>query len=270
MTTTGEVTLTKDTCVLSCSSTNKPFTREDNHCDISCDNDPSGDYYYNEENKICKKNCNNEKTIGNLCKSSCDESTDEINLNKYEDEKGICIKQCSFSVTGYIYNSENEYTCINQCPSESFLDNNICYNSCSTVEKYSYSNYCVPNCPKDKRYYVNSEKICLGDCPSNSPYFTITQSITNNVDLFICQDNCKAYVPNSDSTKNSMLCLGDDCNGPYPYFIEETKNGKNIKHCYAECPETYFYEKVKTDNEKNIECLKGCTNDYHYKSQQDL
>ena len=269
LTTTGTVTLTKDTCVLSCSSTNKPFTREDNHCDTSCDKDPSGDYYYNEDNKICKKNCNNEKTNGNFCKLSCDDATDEINLNKYEDEKGICIKQCSLSVTGYIYNSENEYTCINNCPNGSFLDNNICYNSCSTVEKYSYNNYCVPNCPKDKRYYVESAKICLDDCPSNSPYFTITQSTTNNEDLFICQDNCKAYVPNSDSTKNSMLCLGDDCNGAYPYFIEETKNGKTIKHCYAECPETYFYEKVKKENENNIECLKECTNDYLYHFKND-
>ena len=243
-------------CVSSCSLTNKPYTRENNHCDNSCDTDTSGYYYYDNTDKICKKNCEG-KTDGNLCKTSCE--------TKYEDKNGICINQCTSSISGYIYHKENEYLCRNICPEGTFLYDNVCYESCSTtVNKYTYDNYCAPNCLKDKSYYIDTEKKCLDDCPS--PYFTITKATSNTPDLFVCTETCSAYVQNPDTSKNSKLCLGNDCNGAYPYYITETINTKDIKHCYTECPQGYFYIELKNSNNEGIECLPSCDGDlpYHF------
>ena len=55
----------QNSCVEDCSTTSKPFTRENNHCDSSCDTDPSGDYYIDTNNK-CKTHCN-KKVNANLC-----------------------------------------------------------------------------------------------------------------------------------------------------------------------------------------------------------
>jgi hypothetical protein len=63
-----------DACVTECSLTNKKIKRENKHCDISCDENPLGDYYKNEnsENSECKEVCGEEQKIyGNTCKTSC-------------------------------------------------------------------------------------------------------------------------------------------------------------------------------------------------------
>ena len=255
--TDGQISLTKNTCVSECINTNKPYTRENNHCDISCDSDPSGDYFYDESDKKCKKQCDNNgktKKNGNLCKSICNDPDDVSNQNKFEDEKDFCVKECSSSVTGYIYNNKNEFECINECQNgKTFIYNNECLDSCVEGNEYSYNNYCIQKCPKDKRYNEGNEKICLKDCSTGNPYYyKIIATETPNLVSYICQDSCDAYVHYSDSSKKNILCLGDSCTGDYNYYIKDVNNKKQ---CYSECPEEkHFYK----EGEVNIECFENC------------
>ena len=270
LTNNGDIIPNKDKCVSSCSSTSKPFTRENNHCDVSCDSDISGDYYYNDEDKICKRHCDtNEKTNGKFCVPSC-QSIENPELNKYEDENKNCLDSCSDSITGYIYNEERSFDCINECPSTKFIDNNLCLASCPETENsniYKYNNLCVPNCPKDKRYFVSSgesKNKCLDDCPEEYPYFSITKIQNPDVYLFECKNTCGAYVPNEDPDKNALLCLGNACNGAYQYFLEKNINGKDIKECYPQCPNLYYSEE-RDENKVNLQCYRDCkTQDLYY------
>ena len=255
---------TQDSCVSQCSLTSKEFTRENNHCDNSCDLDPSGDIYYNNDNKICKRHCDsNEKAYGYLCVSSC--PSEDSGLNKYEDNDN-CIQSCSDSITGNIYNEKDDFKCINRCPNGKFLDINVCLNSCSETINgniYEYNNLCVPNCPKDKRYFVNdgnSKNKCLEECPKDFPYYSITRnedSDTNTVTyLFECKNTCGAYIPNPDSTINALLCLNDKCNGAYQYYID--KNENTIKECYPQCPNNLYYSEERSLGKEDIQCYTDC------------
>ena len=48
-----------DSCVRDCSTTNKPLARKNGHCDINCDTNPLGDYFYSKEKDRCLYKINN-------------------------------------------------------------------------------------------------------------------------------------------------------------------------------------------------------------------
>ena len=97
-------------------------------------------------------------------------------------------------------------------------------------------------------------KICLNDCPTNYPYYTIMPDLLGN--LYGCQAGCEGYVvPNEDTLINAKLCLDSCPEGDYKYKIE------SLRHCYKDCPtEAKFHFSVSSppsatdDNNCYVKC----------------
>ena len=246
-----------DACVSECSNTNKKITRENNHCDVECDTNPSGDYFHDETQNdyyTCKKQCDNsdgskQKMYGNVCKNSCQ---NENSQNIYEDANNQCIKSCQYSINGNIYyiGDSNNCICQNQCLNY-LIENNKCINPSET--SYKLNNQIVKSCPKSSIFF-NNENNCLDKCSNenseNPNYYSITED-----KMYKCENvgstGCKAYV--SISSENS-LCLGDKCSEIYPFYISN-----DSKHqCYRKCPDNYYY--INSNNESLDELICYDTN----------
>ena len=224
-----------DACVSDCSTTNKIYQRSNHHCDIKCDSNPLGDYFHNNDNYICKSNCEDvglTKKYGNICKEKCDFSDSQ---KQYEDSL-FCLKGCEYTFDNKIYYIEDNYEC-----KESLLDyiieNNKGLSKCENNDnsKYYSNNQCVNNCPKGEKFLDGQEdgKNCLNKCPNNEyKYYSIT-----NDNMFKCLKTCNTYVVSSSANSDNLnLCVEEKCSGIYPYYvIDEIDN--NIKKCYRKCPE---------------------------------
>ena len=225
-------------CVFNCLNTEYRYTKRDGSCNESCDSED----YYDEEDKICRIKCPTGKKIdGQICRNICNESS---SLNKYEDENGFCVPNCSISENGYKYHIENEYKCLRDC-SDLYTEDDICKTTCSD-DRYIYDKTCVLNCPVNKKYFSTNNKTCLTDCPKYYPYYTITHSENSN-DLYECKDNCFAYQPSLNPNMNAKLCLGNDCLEGSFYIKDNAGN----KICYNECPSTHNFI-------NGSECLQEC------------
>lgn len=79
----------QNTCLLDCSTTNKPFTRKNDHCDTSCDTNPLGDYFTSTDSKsyLTKDDCTSNKRDKNICIESCSSES----INQYEVDNNIWI-----------------------------------------------------------------------------------------------------------------------------------------------------------------------------------
>ena len=232
-------------CVFFCNKTdsenNLLYSSLDGKCVESCGEKE----YYDINDKICRIKCPVGKKIdGQECKDTCNSGTNE---NKYENENGFCVKNCSESKTGYIYHKKDEFQCINTC-SNLYLEGNECVESCSSDNPYMYGKNCYPKCPMDKRFFTEDNKTCIYNCPKDKPYYTITG--TDPDFKYECLSSCKAYIDNPDKNTNAKKCLGDQCNNDQ-YYIE-VGTGDQIQHiCYTECPSTHPFQ-------EDIKCLTEC------------
>ena len=228
-------------CVFDCKSTDYQYTRRNGSCRESCEEDD----YYDEEDKICLIKCPNGKKIdGHICRTSCNEANC---TNKYEDENGYCVANCSLSGT-YKFHNENEFKCLKDC-SNLYIEDDICKSTCSD-DRYIYDKTCVLNCPAIKSYFSTNNKTCLTDCPKDYPYFNITTQ--EPYPLYECSNTCGAYLQSLSSNMNAKKCLGSDCpsTGENSFYV---KVNENQKICYNECPLTHNFI---NDNE----CLEECPN----------
>ena len=142
--TLSDNTYTENTCVKVCSSTNKPYTRINGHCDTDCDSNTLGDYYYLKDTKTCleMESCTN-KIDGRDCLDSCN-----LCENKYEDQTKFCLSNCYFSTNKEFYHKNGEYSCTNE-HSNSFLQNkNIKNENECDANNFYKDNQCVETCPK--------------------------------------------------------------------------------------------------------------------------
>ena len=241
---------TQKLCVFNCieNTDDLKFTNINNNCSNNCESD----YFYDKTDKICRIKCPIGKKIdGQICKDNCsDTDGDEQSIsNIYEDENGYCVKNCSTSQTGYIYNKDQK--CVNDC-SNLFIEYNQCKTTCSDDNPYIYENNCVPICPLIKRFILPTNKTCLTDCPKEYPYYKIIQSNSNY--KYECMADCDAYIPSQNSNMNAKKCI-DTCNGDFPFFIKEDKNENSFRNvCYAQCPSTHPFT---FENE----CLTECKED---------
>ena len=260
----------QNTCVSDCSTTNKPFTRKNDHCDTSCDTNPLGDYFTlpNSKNCLSKTDCNSKKINKNICIESC--SSDSV--NKYEGDNDICIPDCYYSNSKiYLYNSlcQDSYL-------DYILEKNVLKEACQSTYYYS-DNQCVIQCPKGNNFFLSgATKIeCLDNCPSPSdetPQYYYSKS-TEKTNMLECKNSCKAYVI-IDETKNLKLCLGDNCNPTYPYYILDSNDNNNEKKiCYEKCPNGYNYYYEKDDSSGEFLCRKEdehCPQNYILKENTKL
>ena len=245
-----------DACVPECSLTNKKIKRENYHCDISCDENPLGDYYQNL-NSQCKKVCDNDykKIYGNMCQNSCKFAGSVKNYEDIKDDISYCIEDCQYSVNNNFYYLNDEFKCINEY--SNYIIDSSEYNKLEKIcdnNGYVSDGQCVSQCPKGKIFIKDEsgKNVCLNYCPQNDD--DDYKYYTNNGNMHICQKQCSAYVDKTledddfQNLNNLFLCLGDECSGIYPYFIIDGEN----KKCYRKCPENFFYK----DN--NFECLPKC------------
>ena len=238
-------------CVFDCKDTDYKYTSIDGKCVENCE--PTD--FYDENDLICKIKCPSEKKIdGQICRESC--YNEELDIKKYEDENGYCVDSCNISNTGFIYNKEDEYKCLNNC-SNLYIDDNICKTSCGN--KYIYENICLPKCPNIKRFFKQDDRICLTDCPENYAFYIYEEEL----DIYKCTDNCLAYIASTNVNMNAKRCL-NNCKDDYSYFIYENENEINSrKICYAFCPPNYpFYKDDKTPDSQNLECYKECPDNF--------
>ena len=232
-------------CVFLCndieSENNLLFSSLDGKCVDNC----GPKEFYDINDKICKIKCPIGKKIdGQECKDKCNLQDAE---NKFENENGFCVKNCSESKTGYIYHKKNEYQCINTC-SNLYLEGNECVETCSGDNPYMYGKLCYQRCPIDKRFFTQDNKICSFDCPKDKPYYKITG--TDPDFQYECVSNCQAYIENPDQFMNAKKCLGDECNEGQ-YYIKKGTDDQIQYICYTECPSSHPFLDDK-------ECLTKC------------
>ena len=247
-------------CVFFCNGTNLSYSSLDGKCVESCGEKE----YYDINDKICRIKCPAGKKIdGQECKDTCYAAGAE---NKYENENGFCVKNCSESKTGYIYHKKGEYKCINTC-SNLYLEGNECDENCSENNPYMYGKLCYSRCPMDKRFFTEDNKTCTYDCPNDKPYYMITG--TDPDFKYECVSSCKAYIENPDKNMNAKKCLGDQCNEGQ-YYIEKGTGDLTQHICYTECPSTHPFQdgnqcltecpesKVHNPNEYNCISYQEC------------
>lgn len=78
-----------------------------------------------------------------------------------------------------------------------------------------------------------------------------------------CKNSCKAHAF-IDEAKDLKLCLGNNCNPIYPYYILDS-NDNEKKICYQKCPNGYSYYYEKDDSPGEYFCLKedeSCPQNY--------
>ena len=244
-------------CVFFCNGTDLSYSSLDGKCVESCGEKE----YYDINDKICRIKCPVGKKIdGQECKDTC------YAENKYENENGFCVKNCSESKTGYIYHKKGEYKCINTC-SNLYLEGNECDENCSENNPYMYGKLCYSRCPMDKRFFTEDNKTCTYDCPNDKPYYMITG--TDPDFKYECVSSCKAYIENPDKNMNAKKCLGDQCNEGQ-YYIEKGTGDLTQHICYTECPSTHPFQdgnqcltecpesKVHNPNEYNCISYQEC------------
>ena len=154
-----------------------------------------------------------------------------------------------------------------------------CVTSCTSAKPYIDNGECIEQCPNTRRYFIQSDisskKECLIDCTAEYPYYTKVAD-TNTKDSYPCTEECSGYyIPNSDPNKISKYCL-NACPGTdvdftqYKYKYEYTKDNKQMKECYINCPDKVKYHlnydgTTVTDNNCYEECPQ--TSPYHKKGE---
>ena len=289
-------TFQNNTCVVKCPS-DKPYLRQDNHCDKKCDINSYN--YYNEEDKICNKSCPKDyKIIDN--NDGTFECVKNCNSSYFEDANHYCISNCTKSLFVYKYYIPHERKCLPKCNETMYYTEDYkCLSSCSE-EKYSNNKICIDICPNYKKFFVgqfthgenNTVKECLYSCPKDYPFLNISIN-EENVSLYECVGNCEYYINETEPKECKDECNGENkyyvidekgshsclkiCPNEAPYYIQN-EDDKNIK-CYEKCPEETYKEInsnecVKScsskiiDYEKN-ECVYGCSiNQFWSKNQE--
>ena len=80
-------------------------------------------------------------------------------------EDNLCVGTCK---SGHFEILGTKKQCVNECSGPSGPDVNGKCVPCTTLEGTKFydedENKCVKECPKDARFYLESDKICAGKC----------------------------------------------------------------------------------------------------------
>ena len=245
-------------CVLNCPE-EKPFLREDNQCEESC-NENSYNYY--TEDKICRASCQGYKTIIEGPDQNIFECVKNCDSNYFEDINQYCIKNCENSYSGNKYYNPIEKICLPSCNNTLYYTEGYqCVSSCSQGN-FIDDRTCREICPDEKRYFVpiythgeiNAQpNVCLYKCPENYAFVTI-ETNENSQKLYKCTGSCDYYINRTDYSDCVSKC--DDTNK----FYEMDKYGR--KSCLSKCPDYAPYYISKNDQDQdineNILCLENC------------
>ena len=247
---------------------------------------PNNYYYY--------KNYNFDDLSVNVCL--------EVSINKCPisypfrlrlDTNISCYKNCKDSGTEYIYGSERNYDCLEECDNDYFIyENNTCQEDGCPPGYYYYALkfYCVKKCDKNL-YHIKREK----EDVENKKYFELKcESVCPISDMpyyFIDDENYRYCVPSCDQFeyyygneievkyniyyKNTYICFSkSQCNN----FIDEYSSKKYVamisnqdsskRVCITECKEVSQYllpqSFIDLENNKSlgIDCTPECPEGY--------
>ena len=240
-------------------STQNTFTITlENKCAEKCDDNT--DYKYWGENKNCTDSCTRlgDTTLINY-NNKCVEKCDLSSTYKFELDGG-CYDTCNqqgVSPAKLRY-SLGDYKCKEKCGDDEYIINeNQCVTKCDTFKNVinTGEKVCIPFCPEGKKYYYETDKICLDKCNG-------TDKIVN--DSNICVDDCNK-VPNKTYYLYESEGPGDTFSIYHKCVLNCPENKPYISEykCVEKCPDDnrYFVESVIKPHKL---CLNDCPPDYPY------
>ena len=289
---------------ISCNHDKGYFTKsDDEQIDgfINCYKNPEGYYLDTNIYKPCYSTCKNCSELGDENDNKCIYCKDGFEFKYDFEDDNNCYKICNYYY--YYYDSNNKYKCTDNdsCPDDFnklIEKNKRCVNKCSNYNLYEYDNKCLDNCPNNTHIENN---ICIEDlnCEIKGKYYNYekTECIDNITPGYYCNDellrtiekchvNCKTCEQGGTNDDNNCLtcpdtgtkyfdlgnCLESCTNG---YFVENSINkckcSINItcEFCSTESKEYHLCESCNTEkgyfpknnDENNIDHYINCYND---------
>ena len=232
-------------------------------------------YSYNDNdngNKLCVDDCylytNNYFSDDDSlsCVEYCYNTKNKYHYNK----------KCVYSCSGFNYYTQtslnidstssipsSDFECVNECPEEYYIYNNICLQNC----KSSYKQYISINGKECSSCKIPEDP----SNPNSDEGFILKSDIEeddNDSDNHNININCLKSCPSGTYyKKGDNICYNFNSvdNEDVCYFAED-----NFNICYPSCqdiPNDYTFEK-KDENNKNI-CYKNfnCEDQYYYKKE---
>ena len=222
-------------------------------------------YLIKSTNECISQNCSEKNlyNFNNECYESCEEAKMKLgyniindtteykckcdNLWKGEENNKTCINDLICIEEGYQFEIKDTKQCTNECPSETFELNNICYSSCPSPNTFPNNSNCECNFYyfeyMDETYNSNFKK-CLSEneeCPIEYPYI-----IPYGVNRGKCIDECP-----SGSKKFNYKCYNSD-------NIPENTKQKNENE--LECDGTTTWRRYIKNNREYFDCnVQNCT-----------
>ena len=170
----------------------------------------------------------------------------------YHNLYNYCSQSCNEG--NYKYSLESNKTCMNNCPEGTYNDTFKCLTNCKINNKYFEGNQCLDSCENSlfgNNFFYESDSICIKQCRENDFIYKDHQCVTsclqdqlyidNKKCVEICPDGKKFYIGQFEhgETNLNRFCLVD-CPPEYPFYKEESKDGKNYYPCYGSCDHYYF------------------------------
>ena len=251
-------------CYNTCKNCSQKGGEENNNCNewipnYQFLNDPS----FPEKN--CYKQCDFYYYLNESNGYSCTETNEcPSNFENLIVARDRCIHDCK-------NDTQNSYTygkkCLVSCPIniKTYEEEKLCLDECYS-NLFEYNNICYIDCPSETSKILMDRNRCIEPVPEN--YYLDTNDKINK----ICYDKCKKC--NQGGTEINHNC--EECIDNYIFLDDILVPSKN---CYEICNNLYYFNEAKeylcitSDeclqqnnkiiNEKN-KCIDSCKNDNYY------
>ena len=261
---------------------NNGENENEENIEYECVNQCGENEYYYEKDRTCIANCGDDYVIENtnICTTDCSSVSKEIEYHFYEPlsgsssgsetgatpspspqktcvikcpidkqflrENNHCDTKCNSEI--FIYYIEEEKKCLDKCPSEMVIDEDLPTESDPSTE--TYGKICKASCPKEK-FLDQKTKTCISNCTESTmrAYYYIP-------DVNICLDKCDDPL-----YMNGYECVSSCPNEGNIYLDTITRN------CVSKCTEGknyVIYEFTHGEKDTQKKCQDNCTEDYPY------
>ena len=219
-----------------------------------------------------------------LCVKKCPDNFKSIIDNK-------CITGPCPSEYKYHFKEDNITRCLTRCDPSYFNvpGQQECHDICPEPFPFSWTNFCLAQCPKGAMYYLRESRECLKYCPSYHAKDTCIKvcppdkpRVYDGACHVICPD-AAPYTTRDDPTclsscpetmvrlpGNSTHCLSS-CPDHLPYSNEGvcsshclsgTMEYHRLKSCHQTCPESVF--KYTNETTGIASCVDTCPNKWRF------
>lgn len=155
-----------------------------------------------------------------------------------------CDIGCPATV-GYRILTGNQYTCLNECPSNTYIYNvSLCVSTCPVDKNYEHNGMCYQECPErdDFIYRDGSYFRCMNEC---HPFLTYKKT---------CLEHCPEEAKFRDKGECITYCNGKERMYTFRNFTEGTGGTKIYDYyCLDTCPANTLTS--------NLTCVLQCSSD---------